>query len=451
MDIQLDLFGHPSNNEKKIKKEKRSGKPRLNSPCRNQLEMSLTCIDDLLPMEHLARDVWNYTERLDLSVVLNQIQAVEGKSGRSHNDPKVYLALWLYATMKGISSARALEEYCVEHKAFIWLRGGVSVNYHSLSDFRSSQGEMLDELLTQSIAILADKNIISLEEISQDGMRVRANAGGSSFKRKETLQTNLELANMLVTDLKEEASKNPGACRKRVEATQIRCAEEKAKNIENALAELEKMRRNKIEAGKKDRKKVKEEVLEQTRASMTDPTARIMKMACGGFRPAYNVQFATTNQGKAIVGVDVTNQGTDKNITLTMIKQMENKYNCIPKKWFQDGGYNSLEEVEKVGRNYKACKIFMPVMESKRNKDNLHTRLPTDSEVVGEWRERMGTAEAKEMYKDRAETAEYANAQARNRGMQQFRVRGLPKVQAVALMFALTHNMIIALNAGIYY
>jgi transposase len=451
MNEQLTLFNTSSSNENDNSTENCYGKPRLKTAERNQVEMVMKSLDQTLPKDHLVRDVWAYVDNLDLSVVLKQIKSVEGNAGRPATDPKIFLALWLYGTIKGIGSARVLDEYCQEHDAFKWLCGGVKVNYHSLSDFRSSQGEQLDELLTQSVALLTKKNIISLEVVSQDGMRVRASAGSSSFRREETLEFNLELANMLVADLKKETQENPGACKSRLEAAQMRAAEEKANRIKSALAELEEVRKSKIRTGKKEQRKVKEEDLKNARASMTDPDARIMKMADHGFRPAFNVQFATTNKGKAIIGVDVSKSGSDQKQTMGMIKQVEKRYGQVPEKWLQDGGYSNKTELEKTGRTYKNCKIYMPVKETKTNKEELHTRRADEGKIMGELRERMGTKEAKEIYKERAATAEYANAQARNHGLRQFLVRGVTKAKCVALIFALAHNMNIALNFPVLF
>lgn len=446
MSSQFTLFNAPDTTVSDNFAEIHNGKPRLKSPVRNQIEIVQKSLDDLLPKEHLARDVWRFVQRMDLSTSLKKILSVENHPGRPATDPKILLTLWLFATLKGISSARLIDEYCSEHDAFKWICGGIKVNHHTISDFRSFQGELLDELLTQTVAILAQKNIISLEAVSQDGMRVRANAGSSSFKREQTLQLNLELAAMLVSDLKEEADKNPGSCKTRIESAQRRAAEEKAKNIEDALKELAEVRKSKVRAWKKELRHVKEEDLQNTRASTTDPEARVMKMAAGGFRPAYNVQFASTNVGKAIIAVDVTKSGSDQKQTLKMIKLVEEKYGTTPEKWLQDAGYNNRTELLKVGRQYKNCKIYMPVKVTEGNKGDVHKRLATDDEIIGEWRERMGTEEAQEIYKERASTAEYVNAIARNRGLQQFLVRGSMKVKAVALLFALTHNMMLVIN-----
>lgn len=412
------------------------GKPKLKCAIRNQVEIRTGSLDDLLPKEHLARKVWRYVEGLDLSTVLKQIQSIKGDVGRSATDPKILLSLWLYGTIEGIGSARLLSEYCVMHDAYKWICGDVNINYHTLSDFRSEQEELFDELLTESVGILAHNELISLEAVSQDGMRVRASAGASSFKRKATLKFNLDLAKMLVTDLKAEARQNPEGNRKRREAAQKRAAEEAERKISKAITELNEVRKSKIRSGKKELRQVKEEDLEKTRASMTDPEARVMKMAGGGFRPAYNVQYATTNKGKAIVGVDVTKSGSDQKQTIEMIDQIEKRYNQIPKKWLQDGGYNNQTEFDKIVKQYKDCKIYMPSKETKN-----------ESASMQELRERMETEEAKEIYKERAATAEYVNALARNRGMQQFVVRGLSKVKNVALLFAIAHNMYIALGS----
>lgn len=446
MSNQPNLF--PSNIEVQSKEiqEPSYGKPRLKSAVRNQVEIVMKTLDDLLPQEHLARDVWRYVEGLDLSLVLGKIESVVGSAGRPAIDPKIFLSIWLLGTAKGIGSARLIEEYCREHIAFQWLCGGVNVNYHSISDFRSDHGDQLDSLLTQSVAILARSGCISLEKVSQDGMRVRASAGASSFRREETLETYLTLAKFLVEDIKEESAKNPGACKSREAAAQARTATERVQRIEKALVELNEVRQGKIDAKKREQRNVKEGELEKVRASTTDPEARVMKMACGGFRPAYNVQFATTNKGKAIVGVEVTKNGSDQKQTLGMIDQVESRFGIVPDKWLQDAGYENQTELNKVGEKYKNCKIYMPVKLTTKNENNPHERLPKDSEITGEWRERMGTEDAKNLYQERSSTAEFVNAQSRNKGLQQFVVRGTKKVTCVAFLYAIVQNMTIAFS-----
>ncbi len=406
-------------------------------------------MDDLLPKDHLARDVWQYVEALDLAIILGKIDAVEGEVGRPATDPKIYLTLWLFATLKSINSARIIENYCREHDAFKWICGGVKVNHHSLSDFKTDHGDQLNDLLTQSVALLSKNNIISLEKVSQDGIRVRASAGSASFRREATLEEHLVLANQLVNDLNEEAEKNPGACRTRIEAAEHRAAKEKVQKIESALNELNEIVAEKEKTLKKQRKKIQQEDIKKIRVSTTDADARIMSMACKGFRPAYNVQFASTNKGKAIIGVDVLKQSSDAGQAIQMIEQVKSRYGIIPNAWMVDGGYDSHEQTDIIEEQYENCTLYMPVRTPKDGGDP-HKKRAEDSKAVGELRERMGKEESKEIYRERAATAELVNAQSRNKGLQQFRVRGIDKVKCVALLYAIVQNMTIALKvAGI--
>ena len=228
-----------------------SMEPRLKTVCRDQYEFKQCILDESIPEDHLARDIWTYVQSLDLSIPLRKIQSVKGKCGRPATDPKILLSVWLYATIQGIASARLIEEYTREHKAFIWLCGGVSLNYHTISDFRSNQEELLDDLLIQSVASLAQAGIITLERVSQDGMRVRASAGKNSFKKKETLRQKHELAKTLINDLIAEEVKNPGKCKSRLEVAKKRAAEERSNRLKSALEELNKLQAEKLERAKK--------------------------------------------------------------------------------------------------------------------------------------------------------------------------------------------------------
>ncbi|MCH7687938.1 MAG: transposase, partial [Planctomycetes bacterium] len=165
-----------------------SPKPRFQRAERRQIAWRPLSLDHMIPAEHTARLVWAYVESLDLSELYRQIQAVEGHVGRDPIDPKILVALWLFATTDGVGSARRLNRLCTEHFAYLWLCGDVSVNYHTLSDFRVQHVEFLDRLLTQSVATLLHQGLIALNRVAQDGMRVRASAGSSSFRRRPSLQ-----------------------------------------------------------------------------------------------------------------------------------------------------------------------------------------------------------------------------------------------------------------------
>src|SRR6266540_1920479 len=159
-----------------------SAPPRVLRPNRQQLELRPADLEGLLPAEHRARVVWQFVEGLDLGPLYAQVQAVEGHAGRPAIDPAILMALWLYATLEGVGSARAVARLCEEHDAYRWICGGVAVNYHTLADFRVDPGEVLDELLSTSVAALMAEGLVDLQRVAHDGVKVRASAGAGSFR-----------------------------------------------------------------------------------------------------------------------------------------------------------------------------------------------------------------------------------------------------------------------------
>jgi transposase len=181
-------------------------------------------LEDLLEQDHQARLLWDFVQGLDLAPLYDRIRAVEGHPGAPPADPRILLALWLYATLEGVGSARALDWLCVHHNAFRWLVGGVSVNYHSLSDFRTGHVDLLDQLLTHSVAVLREQDLVDLNRVAQDGLRVRASAGAASFHRRPTLEEHLREAQEQVRRLKEELEDDPGGPGRRQAAARRRAA-----------------------------------------------------------------------------------------------------------------------------------------------------------------------------------------------------------------------------------
>ncbi|HWU39341.1 MAG TPA: IS1182 family transposase [Candidatus Acidoferrum sp.] len=413
------------------------GQPRVQRAERQQVIMRAQALDDLLTEDHQARLVWQYVEGLDLTRLYQRIKAVEGRAGREAIDPKILMALWLYATLDGIGSARQLDRLCRDHVAYQWICGGVSVNYHTLADFRTDHVDLLDELLTVSVASLMHQGLVTLKRVAQDGMRVRASAGAASFRREPTLQQCRLEAQGQIEALRKELEEDPGSCTKRQEGARQRAAKERTERIARALAEIPQ-----VKAGKKADEK------DKARASTTDPEARVMKMADGGFRPAHNVQFATDTGSQVITGVDVVNSGGDQGQMAPMVEQHQQRYGQAPPEWLADGGFAKKDDIEEVSKAEVGTTVYAPVQKPKKEGQDPHAARPDDSEAVAAWRVRMGTEPAKEIYKERASTAECVNAIARNRGLRQFLVRGLPKVRAVALWFALAHNLMRAVALG---
>ena len=428
----------------------RSVQPRLSVPDRQQL-LSATIIDDLLESDHPARAVWSYVQELDLASLYDHIRARGSVAGRPAIDPRVLVALWLYATLSGFTSARELADLCLHHDAFRWLAGGVSVNYHTLSDFRTDNPEFLEQLLEHSVEVLRQQGLIDLDRVAQDGMRVRASAGAASFRRRETLEKLLreaqaearrlrrqlaaKAAKDAVVPVPKEVATGQGSAQEpisspRQQAAQMRHAEDQVERIEQALERMPE-REAKIDpdGGK------------EARVSTTDAQATIMKMPDGGFRPAYNVQYSTACDGQVIVGVDVVTTGSDQGQLPPMLDQIEARFGQRPKEALVDGGFANLKDIESVQGGKKKCTVYAPVSKPKKAGVDRYEPKATDTKIAAEWRRRMGTQEAKEIYKERAATAECVNAQARNRGLNQFMVRGVEKVKAVASWFAIAHNM----------
>jgi transposase len=425
---QGDLFDRGSHGGSPQELAPRVGPKRLRCAVRNQVEFQECSLDELLPEEHQARTVWEYVCRLDLSDLRARVQAVEGGPGQSPADPRILLALWLYATLRGVGSARTLADLCEQHVAFRWICGKVSMNHHTLSDFRTQHVALLDRLLTESAATLMAEGLVTLDRVAQDGIKVRASAGAASFHRQPSLQEALAATEEQVAQLKKELEVDPAASRTRQQAAQQRAAEDRAARIRAALDQLPQI----AEAKKaKDRDKA--------RASTTDPDARVMKMGDGGFRPAFNIQLATTVDSQIITGVEVTNSGGDQGQLAPMIQQHKERYGEVPDNALVDGGFVKKEDIEQVEQG--GTTVYAPVPESKDPKRDAHTPCSDDKPEVAAWRKRMATAEAKTIYRQRAATAECVNALARNRGLQRLPVRGVQKVKAIALWYALVHNV----------
>lgn len=390
----------------------------------------------MLPPDHRARLVWELVQTYDLGAFYARIQAVEGDVGRPAIDPRLLVAVWLYATLEGVGSARAVDRLCKEHLAYEWLLGGVSVNYHTLADFRVENEAELDELLTRSVAALMTEGLVDLEQTAQDGVRIRASAGASSFRRQPNLEECLRQAEQRVQHLKTEAENPSGAPpTKRQQAARERQARDRVQRVQRALAEVQKVQAQKAknrESKRKDR---------PARASTSDPEARITKMPDGGFRPAFNGHLNVDMKSRIIVGVELENQA-DSHLLEPMLEQTQARYGRLMAEHYIDGGVRSNAGVTAAGE--QGVRIYAPIPQcyNQRSTKKPEDVLPGDSPQVAEWKQRMVTAEAKEKYKGRAAAVEWANALLRNRGLYRLLVRGKHKARAVLLWFALAHNLL---------
>src|SRR4051812_19206960 len=310
------------------------GTPRLRTANREQIVFRAGPLDAIIPDDHPARLVWAYVEGLDLAPLYQRIRAVERGPGRAPIDPKILMTLWLYATIEGIGSARHLDELCREHTAFQWIAGDVSTNYHTLADFRTDHVDLLDDLLTQSVATLMAEGLVELNRVAQDGMRVRASAGAASFRRRPTLEEALAQAQEQVDALRDEVEEDPAATDRRQKAARQRVARERAERVKAALERLPE-----LEAKKKPDQR------DKARCSTTDADATVMKMADGGFRPAYNFQFATDTATQVITGVAVETTGSDMGQLEPMVDQVKGRSEKVPPEWLVDGGFAQHDQI----------------------------------------------------------------------------------------------------------
>jgi transposase len=421
---------------------------RLRKPERRQMAWVAQCPDDLVSARHPVRRVAEVVEHLDLWGFCTPIKAREGVAGRDATDPKLLVSLWLYACVRGIGSGRELARQCEENVAFRWLCGGVSVNHRLLSDFRTDQGEALDQLLTQVIASLVDKEVVKVSRVSQDGMRVRVGAGASSFRREARLEKRLEEAKQHVEELHQrlDSPASPGgAVTARQAAARKRAARERQERLQQAIAQLPELKRRQEEAARRagqgqSGQKIREK---EPRVSTTDAEARVMKMSNGGYNPAVNVQLATDTESRAIVGVEVSNEGSDSaGLSAPLRQQVEERTGGQVQEHLLDGGYLRRDDLEEA--HAQGVALYVPPKPARNPQKRGHELEPKagESEAVRAWKQRMKSEEGKEVYRQRAATSETVNAELRTwRGLSRLTVRGLAKARCVALWCVLAYNV----------
>lgn len=427
-----DDLGTP---EGKGKAKKATGAPRVKRPDRRQAILRPQVLDELIPPDHRARAIVKFLEQMDLEAFYAPIKSRGDEPGRPATDPAMLIALWLFATSEGIGSGRQLERLCERDDAYRWICGGVQVNQHTLTDFRIDHGRALDDLMTQGLGVLMHQGLLELQRVTQDGVRVRASAGAASFRTARGLRKCLQAAKEQVRKTKAMLDKDDPTRSDKMREASARAAREHLVRVEKAVNELKKLQAS----------KGSEEEAERARASTSDPQARVMRMADGGYRPAFNLQLAVDTDTRAIVGVGVTNCGSDMGQLTPMLEEVERRTDKRPQEWLVDGGYTTLTDIQAAGE--KRVKVLAPVPQPRSDVDP-HQPRKNDELHVAAWRKRMGTDEAKETYKLRAATSERTNADLRaHRGLQQLPVRGIEKTLMVGLWMAITYNALLWIGA----
>lgn len=421
---------------------------RLRKPDRLQMAMVVSCADDLVGRAHPVRAVAALVATMDLSGFCRPIKAREGNAGRDATDPALLVSLWLYANIRGIGSAREVARRCTESKPFEFLCGGVTVNHHLLSDFRVDHGKALNTLFTATIASLVDKKLVKVRRISQDGLRVRAAAGAGSFRREASLDQLLADAQKHVEELARQVEdpEHAAAVGGRKKAAAKRAAKDREARLKQAIAQMPELKNKQELAAKKagNGKRGQEILGKEPRVSTTDPDARVMKMPNGGFNPAFNVQMAVDTDSRAILAVQVSNEGSDSaGLSEPLRQQVEQRSGGKVEQHLLDGGYMKTSDIEQA--HDQDVELFMPPKTAHSDKNRGHEleSRKGDSQAILDWKARMKSEEGKKVYKQRASTSEPVNADLRcHRGLSQFNVRGLNKATCVALWSALAYNVI---------
>lgn len=435
-----------------------TGAPRVMAPQRDQVELRAVDLESLLAADHAARTVWAFVQSMDLAPLYARIKSVSGRGGAPAIDPAILVALWLWATIDGVGSAREVDRLCERDDAYRWICGGVGVNYHSLADFRTEHEAWLDAQLTRSIASLLDRRLVTLNVVAQDGLRVRAHAKASSFRRREKLAELHAQAQAQVQALKRELAEDAGASARRKQAALERAAREREQRLAAALATMDKLQRKPAveprtrkpskrrghngddDPGSPDTAATAQAKPEpEPRISTTDADARVMKMADGGFRPAFNAQLAVDADTQLIAAVALSNSGSDMGQMSPMHQDIQQRYELTPEHWLADGGFTKLQAIDEL--TARGTQPVVPPPRSRNPEVDPFEPKATDTPAQAQWRSFMTSDFAKALYIQRGATVECANAQLRRRGLIRFNVCGMLKARAVLLWHALAHNL----------
>ena len=467
---------------------------------RKQLIWRTVDVERLVEEDHPVRAIWEMVGRLDLGRFCEDIEAVEGVAGRSALDPALLISLWVYGYSEGVGSAREISRRCEYHPAYQWLTGVMVINHHTLSDFRVKHKEALDELFTEVLGVLSLEGLVSIGRVVHDGSKVKANAGVDTFRREEKIRAHLEVARQQVEQMGDPRSDETSRTQAKARERAVR---ERKERLELALGELERLRGSK--RGQEEKEKL--------RVSETDPEARIMKQGDGGYAPSYNMQISTQASHGIVVGVGVSQAGSDYGLLTEAVEQVGQRMGEMPEQFITDGGFTSRENIlEMSGRGVdfygslgdgseqtagqmkrrevdeafgpeafvydeQNDRYLCPVGEvlryagKQKGKGVIkHTyrmsravcvscpqrpkccphngargrsivRTEESAEVL-EFRAKMETEEAKQIYRQRGAVAEFTNCWIKEKlGLRQFRLRGLIKVGIEALWVCLTYNI----------
>jgi transposase len=427
---------------------------RIRQAERNQAGFELVDLESLVVDDHPVRAVWSFVEGLDLQWFYDRIKARGETPGRPATDPRILIALWLYATADGVGSARALARLCEHHTIYRWICGGVGVNHALLSEFRLDSGEFLDGLLTHSLAALMKEGLVTLDEVITDGTKIRAAASRSSMRRRQTLTELEQRARARVAELKQELEADSAAGERRLSKRRLSAAEDRARRVAAALAKhpATAPKDDEKDQGKGDEpppasgqsgKNPKEE-----RVSTTDPDAPLMRMADGAVRPAYNVQVASACG--FVVAIEPVQRRNDRGLAPMVVAQVQQRCGKLPDRLLADTGAMTAADIGTLAQTHPSMLVFSPPPARKdaskpESKARYERNRAAEPQCLKEWRVRMDSEEGQAVYKRRSNT-EHVHARLKNRGFGRMMLRGLAKVRIACLLHAVTHNIMWAIS-----
>jgi hypothetical protein len=227
----------------------------------------------------------------------------------------------------------------------------------------------------------------------------------------------------------------PEADDKRKRAAQERAAREQTEQVVAALERMKELEAERVRRAKTNKAEVAKQ--KEPRASTTDPDARVMKMADGGFRPAYNMQLVAVPGEQVIVAVGIETSGSDRGLAAPTLQELQAK-GIYPSDYLVDGGYTKNYDLEWGYAN--GVRLWCPPALNKHGTDPYAPR-EDDGPGAADWRRRMPSEAGQAIYRERGKI-ECANAWARRMGLDRLNVRGKEKARTVLLWFALAHNML---------
>jgi transposase len=297
-------------------------------------------VERMIDDDHSARSIWEMIGRLDLSLYVAKIAAVEGRAGRDHTAPQLLISLWLYAYSQGVSSAREIARRCEYEPAFQWLCGLQPISHRTLSGFRSDNKDALDSVFVQVVGVLSAEGLITMERVTLDGTKIKANASGNTFRRKEKIEAHLAAAQTQLEMMNEQAAEEEKVARRQAAAKQ-RAAQERVTRLESALREVERLQKKK----KEDKTKF------VARASATDAEAHVMRNGEGGTVPSYNVQLVTDTTHGFVVNVEATTDAIDYRQLEPALDRCKANLGCLPKQLIADGDYTNHAAVQAAAKS----------------------------------------------------------------------------------------------------